>query len=429
VLQKVRDFLIRRKLSLSRMLAAYDREQSGLVPTVHFVAAFRSVGWELTARDLNILRESYEDTMTPHFLRWKTLSAHVDVELDDAAPAETEVSPSMRDLLTSTTKQLTASQMHSGSPRQKRPIPGELIPLFSRIAKAVSEFRFDLRGELLAEDRFKNGTISRTAFKHIINLLPLAIPPTQLDTLAAFYCDETTGRAYYESFCNDIKEFGKAPDVRRDEPSEEEPVSRRTVRQSEPIENIPEEVARIIVRLREFTKSRGISLLELFSNVDKRNTGAVSRVNLNKVLSSSIVSVSSADLELLVTYFRDVDVPGQVNYLKLCRAVESEEAVPSPTDIGRVPISQGEEAEVANIVHRLDDVVRGKRYSFTKLFQDQQPGVIPQSVFRHKIEEVAQLRLSGHEWYLLLRKYKANMRGDVDWQQFCEDAHKPIRLF
>jgi hypothetical protein len=147
------------------------------------------------------------------------------------------------------------------------------------------------------------------------------------------------------------------------------------------------------------------------------------------VLGSSIVSVPSDDLELLITYFRDVEWPDQVNYLRLCRAVESEEAVPSTTDMGKIPISQGQEAEVANIVHRLDAVMRGKRSSFTKLFQGQQPGLISQQEFRHKIEEVAGLRLSGPEWYLVLKKYKANMKGDMDWQQFCEDAQKPIRLY
>jgi hypothetical protein len=152
-------------------------------------------------------------------------------------------------------------------------------------------------------------------------------------------------------------------------------------------------------------------------------------VNLNLVLSSSIVSVSSGDLELLVTCFRDVDRPEQVNYLKLCRAVESEEAVPSTNGIGKMPISQAEEADVANLVHRLGDVMHGKRYPFARLFQNQQPGLIPHKEFRHLVEEVARLRLSGYEWYLILKKYKANVRGDLDWQQFCEDAEKQIRFF
>jgi Ca2+-binding EF-hand superfamily protein len=335
----------------------------------------------------------------------------------------------MRGVLTSTAKQLAAWQMPSGSPREKRPIPEELIPLFSRIAKAITEFGFDLQGGLVAEDRFKNGIISLAAFKETIGLLPLTIPAPQLDKLVALYCDDTTGMVYYESFCKDIRDLGRVPDVRRHEDSEEEAVSHRAARLSEAIENLPEQVARIIVRLREFTKSHGISLIELFKHADKLNTGAVSRISLNHVLSSSIVSVSSNDLELLVTSFRDVDRPEQVNYLKLCRAVESEDAVPSTNDIGKIPISQGEEAEVANLVHRLDDLMRGKRYSFAKLFQDQQPGLIPQTEFRHKIEEVARLRLSRYEWYLILKKYKANVRGDLDWQQFCQDARKPIRIF
>jgi hypothetical protein len=82
--------------------------------------------------------------------------------------------------------------------------------LFRRIAKAMDEFRFKLQSSLVSAD-LQGRDASQAAFKWTLDLLPLTMPPVQLDTLVAFYCDETTIKMYSESFCSGIRQLGRLP--------------------------------------------------------------------------------------------------------------------------------------------------------------------------------------------------------------------------
>jgi hypothetical protein len=70
-----------------------------------------------------------------------------------------KVVESIRDVPNSTTKQLPGLQMPPGKIQQNQPIPETLIPLFGYMTPAMNGLGFDLQGELVYWDCFKNWTI------------------------------------------------------------------------------------------------------------------------------------------------------------------------------------------------------------------------------------------------------------------------------
>jgi Ca2+-binding EF-hand superfamily protein len=430
VLHRLREFLISHKINLARILEPSDRAKSGMVLTAQFVAALKKIRFDISEEDVIHIRDAYADTHSVHFIRWQKLCDDLDVVFSESEPSPAPPTRSVGDVLKTSHRSLNLyppPHANGSTPRDSQGVPERLVPLIGSIAKTAEQFGWDARAELVIFDQFKRGTIPRTAFKETISLLPLKLPPALLDELIDLYLDSTSGRIQYQTFCDDLETINYEPPI-PDEP-ELEAIEPRSLRFVGDVGDVPENLRPVLDRLRNFVRSHAFRLIELFKTIDKLNIGSVTSDGLACVLTGSIIHVSSEEFNALKDWLQDPHRPEQINYLKLCHALESENEIPSSEGIGTLAISQADDAEVANLVHRMGVVIRGKRSTFSRVFQGISSKLIPEQQFRQKLMDLAHFSLKPAEWRLLLKKYKANVRGDIIWKQFCDDSEKPFQIY
>ncbi|OHT07302.1 EF hand family protein [Tritrichomonas foetus] len=453
-LQKLRDFLMNKKLMLHKYLGIYDRDKSGLITTNQFLAAMRKMGYDIDDHDLRLLKEAYEDKKTRHYIHWKALCEDVDITYGDQSATTTQtdnisITPSMRELLTSSSKQIQlykTQELASGNPRDSRPIPDHLIPLYAKIDRALNEFGFDLEGELISCDRFKKGTVTRVAFKQILDLLPMTIPPEQLDELIQFYCDETSNKIYYLSFTKDLDEFGTQSNdngsVETDEtgsPKKDKKLITTwedevevpnnityNTRMSQPIDTLPEDVKPLLSRIYDYNHVHSTTTYEYFRILDKLHNGLIESAAVQRAFGSTGIHFSPSEFKLLIDTFRDEEKPDYVNYLRICKAVDAIDK--NENNIGMIPLTHAEEQSVWHVVNRIQTTLRNKRSNLRFLFSREQNDIISSRQLFNLIEEVGGVILNANDRKLLIKKYHVTASGDINWKQLCDDSEKTIRL-
>lgn len=457
-LQKLRDHLMEKNVMLNKILSMYDREKSGLIQTAQFIAGLRKIGYHLSEHDLILFRENYEDTKTKHFLRWKEICKDVDINYGDAAVVPNSTSqilftPSMREILTTSSRQLqlyNTQQLSSGNPRESRPIPDHLIPLYAKIDNALNEFGFDLEGELISSDKLKKGTVPRMVFKQILDLLPLQIPPLELDELLEFYSDPSTGKIYYISFCNDIDDFGNQgqnqeedllEDLQQEEEKSNEPAKlityadevdktpqvTRNDRSTIDISTLPPEVHPILSKFKEHVFVHNDILEEYFKKYDRLNNGLVPITYFGNAIGSIGIYITPAEYDILVRCFTSEEKSDMINYLRICNAARDLGADGTGAPIGLIQMSQTEAQNCEYLMNRLSQMIISRRSTFRKLFEGS-PDKLPAFEFRTKLENVG-LIVQNEDWKLILRKYKVDTACNIDIPRFIADSEKPKSLF
>lgn len=430
VLQKLRDFIMEKNIRLSKALSIYDRDKSGLISTAAFVGSLRKLRFDFTEHDLALIREAYEDKNTKHFLQWKKICNEVDIVPDTGSGTISPTSsinftPSMRELMTTSSRALqmyNSDAPTSENPRELRPIPDHIIPLYGRIYHALDSFGFDLLDELIRKDRFKKGTVPIHVFKQVISLLPLKVTDKEITELISFYSDPANGNIYYLSFSKDIDEFGnqmppeKVLQKCKDSKEEEEKI------EEEEQEEVEEDVqlSEILRSLKSYFQTTNSNLIETFRTYDKSHCGKIPGGRVATALSSTKVHIGTKEVDTLLKSFPDKKTPEYFNYIALKKAIDNVEDDPT-NSLGKIPMTSRESEELGYVIHRLNETLRKKRWSFKRLFTGSDPILMPQSDFKTKIESSG-LFIKTEEWQLIFKKYCAGATSDVDWERFVYDA-------
>ncbi|KAK8891204.1 hypothetical protein M9Y10_028410 [Tritrichomonas musculus] len=500
-LQKLRDFIKDKRVSLNRTLRGYDRDKSGLITTDQFLAGLRKIGYIIDEHDMKLISDNYEDKSLRHHILWRKLCEDVDVTNGDISGSGSvslqssaslssydniNYSSSLKELLTTNSpKQMPLYRIQDYEEnghlkkRESGPVPENLIPLYSEIAKCMNKFGFDLEGELISYDRFKKGIVSRTDFKQTLDLIPMLIPPAQLDDLIRYYCEEQTGKIYYLFFLHDLEEFGgKAESNQETEPStqtEQETENKSEIkdetqntenlnltigqraklktntlaaipswsdnnalkersgftetfesRMSRPVDNLPESVKPVLVKILEYTSEHAMTPREIFSHFDKYHNGLLETGALQVSFGPTGIYISPKEFDLLVEVFRDKERPDLVNYLMICNAINSLNKKDSM--IGTIPLSETEEDEAWRAVNRVQTTLRNRRRSIKWLFINETKDTITTKDLFYRLEEVGRVSMTPEERRLLVKKYHVNARGDIDWRRLCEDSETTIRI-
>ena len=442
MIDNLRTILEEKRPTLHKYLEIYDREKSGRVQVAQFLAGLRRMGYELPEHDLILIRATYEDPHNPHLLLWEDICRDIygDIELTITSPRAVTppASPSMKEVLNTSSKATplySTEELAITSPRKPKTVPDHLVPLYGQIKLALDNFGFDLNAELLSHDKFKKGVVARKIFKQTLDLLPLAIEPTLLDELTLLYVADDPLLINYASFCKDINDFSRTcpspryiPTPTYPEEEEPEPQVTRSMRLSQSISNMPETVTNTILRLRAFGHERQANITEFFKHWDRLNSGTVHIGDLNRVFGPTGIYITPAELDALIEFFKCEDKPERFNYLAMCRAIDDETELASSESEGIVPLSQSEEESCTYIVHRIGECLRMKRATAARLFAGQKEPRIPAAEMYRLLCDVAKIIIKGDEWRLIMRKYKANMRGDMDWKRFCADADRSLIL-
>ena len=497
-LQKLRDFLMDKRIMLHKTLKGFDRDKSGLITTNQFLAGLRKIGYNIEENDLKLILENYEDKQTRHYILWNNLCQDVDIMYGDknssgsvssqssSASVSTissdylNYSNSLKDLLTSSAKTMPLYRIQDyeedgHAKKREENVPDELIPLFTEIEKASNKFGFDIEGELISNDKFKKGIVSRTDFKQILDLLPMSIPPKQLEELIRLYCDEETGKVYYLYFLKDLEKYViheeipplpepenisdvKDVDIKVETENSEDKnltIGQRArqktntlaaisswavddtksdrpftetldMRMSRSISDLPPEIKPVLVKILDYTSEHALTPRELFSPHDKYHNGLLEVGALQVSFGPTGIYISPKEFDLLVEVFHDKERPDLVNYLMICNAINSLNKKESM--IGTIPLSEDEQDEALRALNRIQTTLRNRRRSIKWLFFNETKDTITSKDLFYRLEEVGRVSMLPEERRLLVKKYHVNASGDIDWRRLCEDSEKTIRI-
>ena len=439
VLQRLRDHVLEKNVRLAKALSIYDREKSGLITTSQFIAALRRIGFEVNEKDLALIREKYEDKAMKHFILWKQISEDVDIQQAAQVPASDsnlQFSPSMREILSSsrTMTTYTSVKLTSTNPTENRPVPDNLIPLYGEIFKRMTDFGIDIGDELMRKDKLKKGRVPRPFFTEVVGMLGLKVPQEIITQLVDFYTCEGSNEVYYMSFLKDVEEFGtlvagedadQGEEGQNAESPEEEapeapPEVSRTTRLQESVEAVEEEFGPELTKLKESCKKAQIDPEDLFLDFDRRKTGIIPTINFERALLSSGVHLSRDEIAALTSQFVDEARKDCINYLKLVNAIKRAKN-DTITGSGYIPLSAANEETIKRGLHKIVERLRSRRSNVRRLFANARSNPLPEKDFLECIAFV-QDSIPNDVLYLILKKYRANSDGDIDYQQFIQDC-------
>jgi hypothetical protein len=201
-------------------------------------------------------------------------------------------------------------------------------------------------------------------------------------------------------------------------------IQRETVDEPKALNAAPHDrasVEPIFKRFRECAHRTNHPVLELFRDFDRFNNGSVAEGKFASALAKTGLVFSKREMEVMREFFGDPRRPECVNYMELCRAVA--ENGEDSCGLGSVPMTYQEEVEVGHIVRRWTDYVEQKRWPFRRLFSGCQEALMKLKDFREKIAAVG-VFVKSDEWHLVVRKYRGNSVGDIDWARFVADSEK-----
>ena len=437
LLDKLRSFLVKNNMLLYKILSVFDREKSGKISIGQFAAAVRKVGFEVSEKDLALIRDNFEDPDTKHFMKWKDICDIVDTE--DLRASNSHFSPRphlegnidnshMREVIrtpSSRSRELVTGEV-SGlrTHREEKPVESHIVPLLGEIARALEDFGFDMGDDLIKRDKLKKGTVPTAVFRQVLALLPLKLQSDDVNEIMSFYKDPKSQEIDYQSFVRDVYNIGPKPSSSpRKVQFPDDPYTDAMPKRELPPEEPPVDcdIEPLLVRIRQTNfRTRG-ELQEYFRDFDRLKNGTVQAAKLASALSATGLHFSEQEMKMLCTVFKDNRRAEYVDYQRLLASVNNLKAETSGGGFGATPMTAEEQTKVAHVVRRLSEMLKRKRWTFARLFSGVPKGPISEDAFRDKIV-LAGLTVKSDEWYVIMKKYRANPNGDVDWERFVKDS-------
>jgi Ca2+-binding EF-hand superfamily protein len=145
-------------------------------------------------------------------------------------------------------------------------------------------------------------------------------------------------------------------------------------------------------------------------------------LKLRPILNDFGFQASQDEYDKLAMGFQDQRLPEKFNYKKLCQAMN--EIQLTQDDLASSRMDATKRPTSAQIM-RFNTEFRGKLLARHKNVRTpfngvKNPAMAPLD-FRRCIESFGLVVKEG-EMQQLLKEYRINMQGDVDWQRFCQDV-------
>lgn len=191
--------------------------------------------------------------------------------------------------------------------------------LEKRLRTQVYQRRLRLNDYFHDFDRLRSGYVTKDQFSRVLATCQMRVSAQELDLLASVYDDRTVRPAgdptkiHYTTFVAHMESAFYVPHLEKDPQRLPEDVSNLV--ESRYLEELSprseEELASLIARLRQETKTRGLHVKAAFQDFDKLRHGVVTR---NQFISSLPFRVSEQEMQLLL---KKLQTGSDVRYFEL----------------------------------------------------------------------------------------------------------------
>lgn len=406
VLIRLQDYLNLKKIQIDPKLKKYDPRNTGDVQFAQFISVLREVNFDLNPDELNCLKLHFCPNGSDGYLSIADISKLVDPIIE---------APKKREPL----------------PKQEYVEPATVaLQIMTRIGAIVARYNLDIFGDFKRYDRSNCGLIKDAEFAAVIASLPNAPNERDIQSLVDFYTNKTTHDINYESFCQEMDEFA----MRRLQQNPEMTTKMMNDLPQQTIDLTP-----ILKRLKMLLYMRKISPDALFTPYDSGNrSGLIPDSKLKPILDDLGFTISNKELAVLADNYRDQRMPEKISYKRLCSELNSIQLTqkdlqmtqassvdPQAQKLGPVgTMKQTENAEVLRFCNNFREKLLERHKKVTTPFAGVRSDTMSARDFRRCIESFG-LVVKETDMQKILREYRTNMQGDIDWQRFVCDVETP----
>jgi Ca2+-binding EF-hand superfamily protein len=160
----------------------------------------------------------------------------------------------------------------------------------------------------------------------------------------------------------------------------------------------------------------------LFLPYDAQHNGFVPVVRIRPILEDFGFAAAPADVESLITAFQDPRLPERFNYRKLIQAMNEIQLTQSDLATSHIEVAaRATSPQALRFATEFREKILARHKAIRTPFAGMTARGLPPRDFRRCVESFG-LVIKESDMQMLLREYRLNMQGDIDWQRFCTDV-------
>ncbi|KAI3386477.1 hypothetical protein SNEBB_003765 [Seison nebaliae] len=206
IVNRIKNYVLRRRISLYEAIRDHDKHNHGRIPTVTFRRALAAIGINMTNHELSLLENYYNTSVHPESMEYKAFCEDIESAFSGTDFDGLEKNP----LLTPKKWEVREDvKFHKLSSEAENLVKHAM----QKVAEKTRRYRIALFPCFEDFDRMKNGFVSPSQFGRVLSILNLAQSLTELEIellakkFSANIGPDNVGSNYqvnYLSFCNSV---------------------------------------------------------------------------------------------------------------------------------------------------------------------------------------------------------------------------------
>lgn len=302
--------------------------------------------------------------------------------------------------------------------KKARAIPDKhIVSILASLCQLEDQTGLDLRTEFHNIDHLHTNFIKFSVFKNLILSYsvnqpePLSIGKDDIDDLFIFYRVNKSDEMLYQNLLDDKEKYGL-------QWYEEMLESQQRARMESQI--VSERVEWILKKICGFCSLKHMDLLTLLKTFDTTRTGDLPPQKFVHAL-GMITYFTNEEVEELIRAFANKN--GNVNYRRLLEIVEKVNL--TKDDLVQIKIdprySEVSQRDIEPLLVTIKEKMISRRKRLIDVFASAQSNEISSEQFKQILKSL-DLIFKTADVQLLIKKYRANLNGDINWQTFCKDV-------
>jgi len=390
ILNRLCDFLEHNRIQLRPRLSKYSNRETDNITFSQLSAVLRVIGFDMTPNESHILKTSIGRGVDSS-ISIQSLCDMVDPVFNEKKDREKLPPLPKFDRDQGATKALEA---------------------MTRVAYICDKYQFDIQSRFRLYDKKLNGLIDQSSFRAVFCQLPIQITKEEVDILTSFFASSSS-LISYPQFCQDIRDFGK----RRIDQSPK--LAESIISETTPN---PNAIEPLLERISNFLCTNGVQLKPLFAQYDVSNNGKISRSKFIQILENIGLPMNAGEATMLVELLSDDKTSDKVNYLLFLDNMSTSILESNQSH----NITQADEKTMI-FIGNMREKLLARHKKVRAPFSGYQNVPISSSDFRKCIESFG-IIMKEPDVQSLLRFYKCNSKGDIDWNRFCLDVENSNSL-
>ena len=383
---RLKAYLADKRWQLRPLMEKLDSKRTGSITWAQLAFLFRNISFDLSVREARMLRQKIGD-----LININEFCEQVDPVFKEPEPTQVE------------------EEEEPEVPEQ------ETLNVLGKTASLLQVSQRNFIDALREYHCIPTGHIYAASFREMMHAFPAPMSDDDINQLITKYTDTKKGMVDGFKLARDIGEYGTTqlqlfPELSVTLKTEQNAIQNNSTRA-------------ILRRLKAHLDSIGRSLTDLCRPYDCYRGGVISQEDFHAIFLFTRFYITQEEEEALFKAFESQRLPKCVNYRKVLHCMQEETV--TDTDLAATKIAvtttNAGEDDLVSICTALHSKLAARRKSARCVFIGLGEGPIPYQQFQQCVRNYG-LVLSAPDLQTICRKYRVNLRGDVDWVAFCNDV-------